>query len=209
MPSWVSRAVAAILLFAVPAAAGAQVDPGAQGDVAQSRNTEGLPAALQGIDDVLAGGLLNDPTTLEWDTYGADLSREFKVDESYPGGGAAVRLRQRRAGEVYASGLNIPLLATVPAGETITVGFYARMIESRADDAMGKVGVRFQLNREPYPGFGDSVVNVGPEWKWYEVSAVADRELDGDGIVALQFGLARQTVEIGQAIVVSGVNAIN
>lgn len=184
----------AALAIAVPATA-QDVEP---------RNTLGLPAPLQAIDDVLTGGLLNDPTSLQWDGYGADLSKEIVQDESYPGGGAAVRVTMARAGEVHAGGINVPLLAPVENGERVTVGFFGRAISSGAADGMGKVQVRFQQNAEPYPGFGETMVNLKPEWDFYEVSTVANRDIARNGIVALQFGTAAQTVEIGQTIVVSG-----
>ncbi|RJY09806.1 hypothetical protein D6201_10970 [Aurantiacibacter aquimixticola] len=189
------------LLAATPATAqdAASVEP---------RNTPGLPAELRPIDDMLTGGLLNDPTDLNWTTYGASFSRELIVDESYPGGGAALRVINSRPGEAYAGGLNIPLLARTDAGDTLTVGFFARTIESAAEDGKGRVFVRFQQNREPYPGFGDTTLQIGPEWNFYEVTTRAERSLRDEGIVALQFGSERQTVEIGQAIVVSGTASV-
>ncbi len=184
--------------------------PAAAQDAAavQPRNTEGLPDNLKEIDDILPGGLMNDPTDMSWDTYGADLGSELIVDETYPGGGAALRVIMAQPGEVYSGGLNIPLLAGVDSGDQLTVGFFARTIASAAADGQGQVQVRFQQNREPYPGFGEKIISIGPEWSFYEVTALADRTIRADAIVALQFGLEQQTVEIGQAIVVSGTSFI-
>ncbi|MGB3165549.1 MAG: hypothetical protein WBA68_02105 [Alteraurantiacibacter sp.] len=168
------------------------------------RDTAGLPAELQAIDEILTGGLMNDPTVLDWDGYGDQFTKELVVDDSYPGGGAALRVAMGSPGEIYAGGLNVPLLAGIENGDIVTIGFFARVIETGAADDMGRVGVRFQRNSEPYPGFGDSVVMVGPEWGFHEVSAMADRSIPRNAIVALQFGLDRQVIEIGQAIVVSG-----
>ncbi len=193
--------VPAFLALAFPAAA-QEAEPVAP------RNTPGLPAELVPIDDVLTGGLLNDPTFIAWDSYGANLASELVSDESYPGGGAAMRITMRRAGQVYEGGLNIPLLVPLQSGERVTVGFFARAVASDAADGRGRVGVRFQQNRDPYPGFGDSTVLVGREWSFYEVTAVANQSFASDAIVAIQFGLAEQTVEIGQAIVVSGTSSI-
>jgi len=173
---------------------------------AEPRNTPGLPEHLHPIDDMLAGGLLNDPTDLNWEHYG--LGRELIVDESYPGGGAALRIAIGPANEVYAGGVNIPLLARVNRGEQLTVGFFARTIESDAENGNGRVSVRFQINEPPYAGFGDTVLEIRPEWGFYEVTAEAERALRREGIVALQFGLEEQVVEIGQAIVVSGTRSV-
>ena len=169
---------------------------------AEPRNTKGLPKELVPIDDSLTGGLINDPTYLDWKHYG--LGRELVVDESYPGGGAALRIFMGDPGPVYAGGVSIPLIAKINKGDRVTVGFFARAIEAPTNDGVGNVRVRFQMDREPYPGFGETMVELGPEWKWHEVTAVADRSIKSKGIVALQFGTLRQTVEVGQAIVVTG-----
>ena len=174
----------------------------------EPRNSPDLPERLAPIDDMLRGGLLNDPTDIGWDFYGTDLTSQLVQEETIPGGGAAMRVTMSSPGEVYAGGLNIPLLARVNSGDQVTIGFFARVIESAAEGGVGRVFVRFQQNSEPYPGFGDQFVNVDGEWGFYEVTAQADRDLARDGIVALQFGAARQTVEIGQAFVVSGVRSV-
>lgn len=175
-------------------------------DAVEPRNTPGLPENLAAIDDVLTGGLLNDPTSIGWENYG--VGTEVIQDESYPGGGAAVRVSMGSASNVYDGGLNIPLVAPVSAGEQLTIGFFARTISSEAEDGMGRVQVRFQINQPPYPGFGEKVVEIDDEWGFYEVTAPAGRAMRRDGIVALQFGLEEQVVEIGQAIVVSGTRTI-
>lgn len=181
-------------------------NPAAAANVTE-RNTPGLPDYLVTVDEAIPGALMNDPTALDWVHYGDHLKRENIVNETYPGG-AALRVSMSQSGQAYAGGMNVPLLAEVKQGERITVGFYARTIQSAADNGMGKVAVRFQENRAPYPGFGDKVLDITSDWKWYEVTAVADRHIRKDAIVALQFGLARQTVEIGQTIVVVGTSTI-
>ncbi|BDW82451.1 hypothetical protein MACH24_18890 [Erythrobacter sp. Dej080120_24] len=163
-------------------------------------------AALEALDAQLPGDLVNDPSRIDWQSYGADLEASSIVDESIPGGGAARRFEVKRAAEfIYTAGTNIPLTESVDRGETVTVGFYARTIESDEPDGYGVVRVRFQRNVEPYPGFGEQTLTIGKDWQWYEVTATAEQKLrSDDGIIALQFGRSRQIIEIGQAIVVSG-----
>lgn len=196
-------ALISALFLAGAAPAAAQDAP-----AAEPRNTAGLPDHLHAFDDMLPGGLMNDPTSMTWDTYGPHLGSEFIVDEAYPGGGAAMRVVMAQPGEIYSGGLNIPLLAPVASGDQLTVGFFARTISSAAADGQGRVQVRFQQNREPYPGFGEEMVEIGSDWGFYEVTARANRAFRDDAIVALQFGLQEQTVEIGQTIVVSGTTFI-
>lgn len=166
--------------------------------------------ALKALDAQLPGVLVNDPSRIDWQSYGADLEASAVVDESIPGGGAARRFEVKRAAEfIYAAGTNVPLTKKVKRGEQITIGFYARTIEADTEDGKGVLRVRFQQNAEPYPGYGEKTLSIGKDWGWYEVTANAERTLDTrDGIVAIQFGRTRQIIEIGQAIVVSGASQI-
>ncbi len=166
--------------------------------------------ALKAFDEQLPGDLVNDPSRIDWQSYGADLNASAIVDESIPGGGAARRFEIKRAAEfIYTAGTNIPLIESVNRGETVTVGFYARTVEANTSDGRGVVRVRFQRNEEPFPGFGEQTLSIGKEWEWYEVTAKAEQKMRiKDGIVAIQFGRTRQILEIGQAIVVTGAATI-
>lgn len=163
-------------------------------------------ADLKALDEQLPGDLVNDPSRIDWQSYGADLEAGAVQDESIPGGGAARRFEVKRAAEfIFTAGTNVPLTKKVSRGNQITIGFYARTIESDEGDGRGVIRVRFQENAEPFPGFGEQTLSIGTDWEWYEVTAEAERTLGTrDGIVALQFGRTRQTLEIGQAIIVSG-----
>ncbi len=167
-------------------------------------------AQLEALDEQLPGDLVNDPSRIDWQSYGADLDASSVVDASIPGGGAARRFEIKRAAEfIYTAGTNVPLTKSVNRGDTVTVGFYARTLEADTDDGKGVLRVRFQRNVEPYPGFGEETLSIGRDWEWYEVSAPAEQRLRStDGIVAVQFGRTRQTIEIGQAIVVTGAQSI-
>ena len=165
---------------------------------------------LAALDAQLPGDLVNDPSRIDWQSYGSELEASSIVDESIPGGGAARRFEIRQASEfIYTAGTNIPLTENVSRGDQVTVGFYARTIEADTADGNGVLRVRFQRNVEPYPGFGEETLSIGKEWQWYEVTAEAEQGLrSSDGIIAIQFGRTRQTLEIGQAIVVTGASSI-
>lgn len=165
---------------------------------------------LKELDAQLPGDLVNDPSRIDWQSYGADLEASAIVDDSIPGGGAARRFEIKRAAEfIYTAGTNVPLTRKVARGEQVTIGFYARTVEADTDDGRGVVRVRFQENAAPFPGFGEETLSIGTEWEWYEVTAEAELALGTrDGIVAIQFGRTRQILEIGQAIVVSGASSI-
>lgn len=165
---------------------------------------------LKALDEQLPGSLVNDPTSLAWENFGADYEAKAVEDPAIPGGGAALRFTIRKAGsQPYDVAANVPLMADINQGETVTIGFYARTISAETPDGEGRITVRFQQNAEPWPGFGDKQLTIGTNWDWYEVSSVGDRKIKRrDAIVALQLAGAKQVIEIGQAIVVKGAAAI-
>ena len=162
--------------------------------------------ALQALDAQLPGKLIDDPTRLDWATQGYKPKPKSIQDPSIPGGAAAAQFDiEQKGAQPYAVQAFVPLTSAIAKGETYTVGFYARALSAQTIDGKGVIGVRFQLNSAPWPGFGDSTVKVGPEWEWHEVSAVANIDVARqDAVVALQLAGAIQTVQIGQTIVVSG-----
>lgn len=169
-----------------------------------------LDAELRALDEQLPGDLINDPRSLEWANYGESCSNETRVDPEIPGGGAAIVFTVERASEqAFDCGTNVPLLGKIEPGQVVTVGFYARTVAGGSSDGKGAVNVRFQENAAPYAGFGDRPLAIGSSWQWYEVSATADRAIRaGSATVALQLAGAKQVVEIGQMIVVTGAPSI-
>lgn len=168
-----------------------------------------LPKGLENFESQLPGWLLNDPTSLEWTSYGPALRTESLQDASIPGGGAAIRYNVRQAGDPWSAAVNIPLIANIEEGRRVVIGFWARSLGSEAPNGSGEVTVRFQQDTEPYPGFGDRTLSIGRQWKFYEVSATADRDISrAQAIAAIQFGAQVQQLEIGQAIALVGASSI-
>lgn len=165
-----------------------------------------LSPELQALDEQLPGKLVNDPTRLDWATQGEDFKSKGFAEDGIPGGGAAREFDIRKAGpQPYAIQAYVPLLSDVARGQTLTVGFWARATKAQTDDGKGVLGVRFQQNADPWPGFGDTTIRLGPGWEWHEVSGVASAAIPRkDAVVTFQLAGARQTVQIGQTIVVEG-----
>jgi len=165
-----------------------------------------LSAELQALDEQLPGKLINDPTRLDWATQGEDFKSKGFAEDGIPGGGAAREFDIRKAGpQPYTIQAYVPLLSNVARGQTLTVGFWARATKAQTDDGKGVLGVRFQQNADPWPGFADTTIKLGPEWEWHEVSGVATTAIPSkDAVVTFQLAGGRQTVQIGQTIVVEG-----
>lgn len=177
----------------------------------------GAPATAQSADDQMAalkaslpGRLINDPTRLDWVVYGDGQSSKPVRDAAIPGGGALQVTIQRAGANVYDAGTNAPIIAAIKRGQTLVVAFYARVLKAETVDGRGKITVRFQQNAAPYPGFGDTALDIGSEWKLYEVSAVANADIaQGLGVVGFQLAGAKQVIQIAQTIVVEGASSIS
>ena len=169
-----------------------------------------LSPQLQALAAKLPGTLISDPTRLDWATQGTGFKSKGVTDPAIPGGGAAVQFEIPKADpKPYSIQAFIPLLSKVAKGDTVTVGFYARALSADTADGKGLINVRFQQNSDPWPGFGDTTVKVGSQWEWHEVSAVSNINVAREvAVVALQLAGAKQTVQIGQAIVIKGAPAI-
>ena len=168
-----------------------------------------MSAELRALDARLPGSLINDPSVIDWETYG-DIRDEPVRDHNIPGGGAALRIEVRNASEfIYTAGVKLPLIKKAEAGKDITIGFYARTVDARTADGNGIVRVRFQQDEAPFPGFGEKTLSIGRKWDWYEVTAEVEQTLRAkDGIAVIQFGRTKQTLEIGQVLIVKGATAI-
>lgn len=183
----------AVLTFTAPATA--------QGDNA---------ATLAQLDASLPGTLINDPTSLDWDTQGDNLRVTDITGAEIPGGNAASRFAIRSAGpNPWSVQVYVPLTADIAQGDVVTYGFWARAAKPAPGKETGEIRARIQSNVNPWPGFGDTPFEVGPEWNWYEASATANIDVSSRiGFLVFQIGGVRQEVEIGQTIVVKGAGRI-
>ena len=165
-----------------------------------------LSPELKALDQQLPGDLINDPTRIDWASYGPDLEAGARQSADIPGGGAARVFTMKSKGTApYTAAATVPLLDGISTGDQVTIGFYARVISTERSDGKGIIGVRFQEDAAPYGGFGDTNVLMGKDWEWFEVTARADKRIrKADAIVSLQLAGAKQVIEIGQAIVVKG-----
>lgn len=165
---------------------------------------------LQALDDSLPGTLINNPAALDWAMFGTIMQSKIVKSADIPGGGAAVQFTLKQLGvTAYDAGANVPIRAGLSRDKDYVAAFWARTIKSDAPDGKGRIGVRFQQNIAPYGGFGDTTITVGPEWQLYEVPAKGDRDIPrGQANLSFQLSGARQTIEIGQTIVVEGARSI-
>jgi hypothetical protein len=173
-------------------------------------NAQQATPELQALDDALPGTLINDPSKLDWAVFGPGEGHKAIKGPDIPGGGGALQFTIPKAGAtLYEIGTNAPISAAIKPGQQIVVAFYARTAKAATADGKGRIGVRFQQNAAPYPGFGDTTLTIGTTWELYEVRATADKAIaKGQAVVSFQLSGAKQTIEIGQTIVVEGATSI-
>jgi hypothetical protein len=158
---------------------------------------------LQALDDALPGDLINDPTRIDWNVYGAGMKRKTIKNATIPGGGAALQITSPNQGrQPYEITAEVPVNEAIADGEKLTVAFYARTAKADTTDGQGLLAVRIQQKVSPWTGFGDQRMNVGTEWKLYQLKFVSNRMItNGEAIVAFQIAGAKQLIEIGQTYV--------
>jgi hypothetical protein len=178
--------------------------------LASGAPAQDLSPELKAFAAKLPGTLIDDPTRLDWATQGTGFKSRGVTDPAIPGGGAAIHFEIPKADpKAYSIQAFVPLTSRIAKGDTVTVGFYARALSADTPDGKGTINVRFQQNSDPWPGFGDKTVQIGPAWEWHEVSAVANIAVPKEtAVVALQLAGAKQTIEIGQTIVIAGAASI-
>ena len=167
-------------------------------------------AELQALDDALPGTLINDPTRLDWEIFGADQTSKPVKGEDIPGGKAATQITISKAGAtLFEAGANAPITAGIKSGTDVVVAFYARTVSAETSDGRGRIGVRFNQNIAPYSGFGDTTISIEKDWKLYQVAAKANTSIPrGQAVVGFQLSGAKQVIEIGQTIVASGTTSL-
>jgi hypothetical protein len=167
-------------------------------------------AELQALDDALPGTLINDPSKLDLSIYGTGVTSKSIKDASIPGGGAAMQIVIPKAGQTHFEiGASSALDTPIKKGQKIVVAFYARTIKAETPSGKGKIHIRIQQNSAPYTGFADSAFDVGAEWTLFEAKGVSNIDAAAGAVnVGFMLSGAKQTVQIGQIIVVEGADSI-
>jgi hypothetical protein len=167
-------------------------------------------AALQALDDALPGTLINDPSKLDIEVYGPEVTSKIIKDKAIPGGGAALQIVIPAVTKnAYDVGGRSIIPTDIKSGQKIVAAFYARTIKASTPSGKGKIGVRIQQSDAPYGGFADQTFDVGPEWELFEVKGSSNIATAAKAAnVGFMLGGAKQTVQIGQVIVVEGADSL-
>ena len=161
-------------------------------------------AQLQQIDDAFPGDLINDPLDIGWEGWGEGIRKKTIETKDVPGQYATQISIKKPLPHIFDAGVNVPVTGDIKKGDKIMVALWARSVSTDAADDKGSVHVRVQEKTQPYAGFGDTDLSFGNEWKLYNFTATADRDLKaGSGVVTIQFGVPRQVLELSSVYVVN------
>jgi hypothetical protein len=167
-------------------------------------------AALQALDDALPGTLINDPSKMDLEVYGPGATNKVIKDKAIPGGGAALQIGIPAVTKnAYDIGGRSIIPTPVKSGQKIVAVFYARTIKADTPNGKGKIGARIQQSDAPYSGFADQTFEVGSEWELFEVKGVSNITTAAKAAnLGFMLGGAKQTVQIGQVIIVEGADSL-
>jgi hypothetical protein len=89
----------------------------------------------------------------------------------------------------------------VKKGDRIVISFWARAVETQ-DARLGKIG-RVQLEATPVVRtIFEKAVEVGPDWKMYQLTGAADQDYGAGGLnAALHLDSAKQVLDIGPVFI--------
>ncbi len=165
----------------------------------QSATTDLLPQ-LQG-----KGKLISNPADKNWAVYGPGQTNSTVPSPNIPGtGGTALLVKTTAAPKnSYEVGAIVPISDAIAAGDNILIGVLARTAPGGTVDGTSKLGIRIQDNEAPYPGFGDNVLALSPNWRLLQIKTQAKSAIAaGKGVLSLHFGAAVQAIEVGQVYVI-------
>jgi hypothetical protein len=92
-----------------------------------------------------------------------------------------------------------PLLADIAAGDTVRITLSARCV---APSQSGEISVSVGLNADPWTETAAEKLDVGPEWKEYTITGVAQDALPAaSGRFGFSVGYQVQTIEVAKIVV--------
>lgn len=161
-----------------------------------------VAAARAENEATIQNKFINVPSVGAWNVLGA--AAEGRDDNGIPGGQSiriVVPAKGANPWDVQAStGVTKP----IKKGDIILVAFWARAeVPAEGQSTAVISSIRFQLTTAPYTSLFDSQASVGPTWKMYYASGAADRDYEPGAVgVSLHLATAKQTIDLGQVIIV-------
>ncbi|MEO5774576.1 MAG: hypothetical protein ABIQ32_10725 [Sphingomicrobium sp.] len=157
------------------------------------------PGGLASIDPAkIAGMVINDPGNPSVNKAKARLINDDRVT-----GGKALRIQVAEKGKnVWDSNLTSAIKKPIKAGDRLLLVFWARLEKGENGATTATLPSNgANLLSPPWTGLLGQSVDIGPDWKQFEISGTASRAYaPGEAGVSIQLATAKQTVDFGPVI---------
>ena len=138
--------------------------------------------------------MLNNPNPASFQAYGIQPAPRTVPDEGVEGG-RALPVTVSGSGNAWASGVNVPIIKPVKAGDKITIYFWAKL---QGTGTASIASAQLQLASAPYTRIFGEGVTITPQWKLYQVSGTADAaHSKGTLNAAFHLNTGKHTVLLG------------
>ena len=162
---------------------------------------QAVPAPAPAAQSSIFDKAVNAPG-IGWMPYGPNQTAHQVAAAEVPGGNA-VQIKVAKAGaNVWDSGANYPTIKPIAAGDTMMVMIFLRA-PNATDAAPVTIPVGVGGAAPPYTPITSEPIKVGPTWKRYYVSGVANEAYaPGKANLFVQLAGAKQVIEVGPAFLI-------
>lgn len=170
--------------------------------LATSATTQTAPASAPALAADPLERVVNDPRPAAAVPYGFRMPPLVISDKKVQFGKALRLPIPREVGDGGSMGFTMPVIKPIKAGDRMVIAFWARAYKTEGG-APGKIArVRLEESTPPHRELFAQPVVVGPEWKMYQVSGIADQDYAPGRIgLAMHLAAAKQTLDIGPVFV--------
>lgn len=145
--------------------------------------------------------IVNDPRVPALTAYGLNLPPQIRSDKDVQFG-KAMRIQLSGHADFWRIGVITPTLKPVKKGDRMVIAFWARA-EKTENGAPGVIRrAQLEATTPAIRTIFEKAFDIGPEWKMYQLSGVADRDYPpGQLNAALHLDGAKQVLDIGPLFV--------
>jgi len=151
--------------------------------------------------DDIANKIINQPSPTSFAVYNAPSPAKLYKDKDVQGGEAMRVVIPAASAQPWSTSLADPIIKPVKKGDRLVLAFYAKVEGGPTSAHIANASI--QLAKAPYTGVIGAPLDIGTQWKLYDVvSGPADKDYAaGDLNVSLQLATAKQTLDIGPIFV--------
>jgi hypothetical protein len=149
----------------------------------------------------IANEIVNQPSPAAFAVYNAPSPGKVYKDKTVQGGEALRVAIPAASPQPWSISLADPIVKPIKKGDRLVLAFYAKVEGGPTSAHIANASV--QLAKAPYTGVIGAPVDIGTEWKLYNVvNGPADKDYAaGDLNVSLQLATGKQTIDIGPIFV--------